>query len=463
MLRNRRPQLCAVNPLDDACTSRATPKRTQRGARVTANESESIEQSRETKSSIHIPLKQSLLVALAAGVGYGFDSYAVNIFGLVLPAIQKSLNVSLSTLGLIGSIFLIGYTVGTIGFGIAADRFGRRDTMGVSILVYGFTTALAGLTTNVYAFTGLRFLTGVGGAGELAVGAPYTAEMFPAKTRCLGTGGIMFSLYSLGYILAAATALAVVPRWGWEVTFILAAIPALTIFIFRRFLQESVRYTVAKVEEKAAAARNEAPPEKLRIWKIPEARRRIYIGWLIYSANATGYWGMTVFLTTYMVQKFGKTPTEAIMYAMVFYIVQFFLCYLGSGLADLFGRRPMAILGAIVMMAATVLGATTDSFGMYLVYGALTIGLLGWLWAIGDTYLAELFPTEIRGTGFGISVGGGRLVSIAAPFVVGTSIAAFGPSIPYIAMSALWILTIIGYAMGPETAKKELEETGALV
>lgn len=409
-----------------------------------------------------VPLKQSLLVALAAGVGYGFDSYAVNIYGLVLPSIQASLDVSLAVLGTIGSIFLIGYTVGTIGFGIAADRYGRKDTLGVSILVYGLTTALAGLTTNLYAFAGLRFLTGVGGAGELAVGAPYTAEMFPRKARALGTGGIMFSLYSLGYILAAATALVVVPRWGWQLTFILAAVPCLMIFAFRRLLQESVRFTIAKLEAQAAAAKNRVPPEKLKIWSIPEARKRIYIGWLIYSANAFGYWGMTVFLTTFMVQKFGATPTEAIMYAMMFYVVQFFMCYLGTGLSDLLGRRPIAILGAVLMMTATVLGATTDSFSMYLVYGAITIGLLGWLWGIGDTYIAELFPTEIRGTGFGISVGGGRVVSIAAPFIVGWAISTYGPSVPYLAMAAIWLLTIVGYLWGPETAKKELEETGAL-
>ncbi len=414
------------------------------------------------KNGTKIPLKQSLLVAMAAGVGYGFDSYAVNIYGLVLPGIQETLDVSLAALGAIGSIFLVGYTVGTIGFGLAADRYGRKDTLGISILVYGLTTSLAGLTTNLYMFAGLRFLTGVGGAGELAVGAPYTAEMFPARTRCLGTGGIMFSLYSLGYILAAATALIVVPQWGWQLTFILAAVPCLLIFVFRRLLQESVRYTIAKLEAKAAEAKGQAPPEKLKIWAIPEARRRIYIGWLIYSANAFGYWGMTVFLTTFMVKKFGVTPTQAILYAMLFYVVQFVLCYVGSGLADLFGRRPVAILGALMMMGATVVGATTDSFTVYLVCGGLTIGLLGWLWSIGDTYIAELFPTEIRGTGFGISVGGGRVVSIFAPFVVGWAISAYGPAVPYFAMAAIWILTIVGYWLGPETAKKELEETGAL-
>ena len=115
----------------------------------------------------------------------------------------------MKTIGLIGSIFLIGYTIGTIGFGFLADRIGRRDALGWSIIIYGLTTALGGISTNLYIFTFLRFLTGIGGAGELAVGAPYTAEMWPKKVRAIGTGGIMFSLYSAGYILAAACALGV--------------------------------------------------------------------------------------------------------------------------------------------------------------------------------------------------------------------------------------------------------------
>jgi MFS family permease len=58
--------------------------------------------------------------------------------------------------GYIGSIFLLGYTIGTIGFGLAADRWGRKTTLGASIVLYGTTTALAGLTTNIAAFTGLN-------------------------------------------------------------------------------------------------------------------------------------------------------------------------------------------------------------------------------------------------------------------------------------------------------------------
>jgi putative MFS transporter len=96
--------------------------------------------------------------------------------------------------------------------------------------------------------------------------------------------------------------------------------------------------------------------------------------------------------------------------------------------------------------------------GVYLVFGGISIAMLGWLWAVGDTYISELFPTSHRGTGFGLSVGGGRVLSIVAPFLVGSAIAAYGPTAPYLAFTGLWILTIIGYALGPETAGKELEE-----
>ncbi|TNC25113.1 MFS transporter [Amycolatopsis alkalitolerans] len=401
-----------------------------------------------------VTFKQALLVAVAAGLGYGFDAYAVNIYSLVLPAIKDTLHVSLSALGTIGSIFLVGYTIGTIGFGIAADRWGRKDTLGVSILVYGASTALGGLTTNVPVFTALRFLTGVGGAGELAVGAPYTAEMWPARHRAVGTGGIIFSLYSAGYILAAGTALLVVPRWGWQWAFILAIVPSLALFLIRRRLRESTRYTVAKLEAKAKGNKR----AKVSIWRVPGAKKRIVIGWLIYTANAVGYWGMTVFLTTFMVQKFHVSAAGAIKYAMLFYVVQFLFCYVGTWLADALGRKPSAILGAVIMMGATALGATATGLSSYLVFGGLSIAMLGWLWGVGDTYIAELFPTSLRGTGFGIAVGGGRVVSIAAPFVVGWAISVYGPTVPYLAFTGLWVLTIIGYLMGPETARKELEE-----
>src|SRR6201994_1992331 len=296
--------------------------------------------------------KQALFVAVTAGLGYGFDSCAVNIYGLGLPEIKKTLHITEAQAGYIGSIFLLGYTIGTIGFGLAADRWGRKTTLGASILLYGMTTALAGLTTNIAAFTGLRFLTGVGGAGELAVGAPYTAEVWPAKTRAIGVGGVIFSLFSLGYVLAAAVALALVPHFGWQSAFIVAIVPAVILFLIRRGIKESHRYTdvQAKVDRGAA---------KPRLWHLPGVRRRLISGWLIYTANAVGYWGVTVFLTTYIVKRFHASSIDAIRYALLFFLLQVVVVYLGTALADWVGRRPSAILAGILEFPSTILAATS--------------------------------------------------------------------------------------------------------
>ena len=395
--------------------------------------------------------KQALFVAVTAGLGYGFDSYAVNIYGLVLPDIKRTLHITDAEAGYIGSIFLLGYTIGTIGFGFAADRWGRKATLGASILLYGVTTALAGLTTNIAAFTGLRFLTGVGGAGELAVGAPYTAEVWPAKTRAIGVGGVIFSLFSLGYVLAAAVALALVPHFGWQSAFIVAIIPAIVLFLVRRGIKESHRYTDVQARVVSGAV-------KPRLWRLPGVRRRLIAGWLIYTANAVGYWGMTLFLTTYIVKRFHASPIEAIRYALVFFLLQFVFVYLGTALADWVGRRPSAILAAVIEFVSTVLAATSHSLDRYLVFGAISIATLGWLWGVGDTYISELFPTVLRGTGFGIAVGGGRVVSIAAPTAIGWGITHYGLQPPYLALAGLWALTVVGYLLGPETKGKELED-----
>ena len=405
-----------------------------------------------------IPFREAFLVALAAGLGYGFDAYAVNLLGLLAPTIAKDLGVTVKTIGLIGSIFLVGYTIGTIGFGILADRIGRRDALGYSIILYGITTALGGMTKSVTWFTVLRFLTGIGGAGELAVGAPYTAEMWPAKWRALGTGGVMFSLYSIGYIGCALAALYIVPRWGWQMTFIFAIVPALLVFALRRMIQESVRYKHAREQLARMTEEEKRRHPKVNIWKIPGATRRIVLGWMIYTANACGYWGITVFLTVFQVQKFHISPADAIFNAMMFYVVQVGLSYAGTALSDVWGRRPAAILGAVIMIVCTAIASLTESLNVFLVFGAIMIGMLGWLWGVSDTYMSEFFHTAQRGTGFGIMVGGGRTMSIFAPYAVGAGIAAFGPTIPFLATAALWILTIIAYSMGPETHRRELEE-----
>ena len=412
----------------------------------------------EVTAAKAIPIREALLVALSAGLGYGFDSYAVNIFGMLSPLIRKDLGIGIGTIGTIGSIFLVGYTLGTVGFGWLADRIGRRNALRFSIALYGATTVLGGLASSVATTAALRFLTGLGGAGELAVGAPYTAEVWPKKHRALGTGGIMFALFAVGFILAAVVALVVVPTYGWRPAFLFAAVPAALLFWLRAVVDESPRFKEMQAAQAAAAANDVARRPRESIWTIPGARKRIAIGWLLYVANACGYWGITFFLTTFMIQKFHLTSPQAIFWAMSIYVAQVVLSLGGTALSDVVGRRPAGIAGALLMIGFTVAATTTNDFVAFAWFGAGMIGMLGWLWGIADTYLSEFFRTSLRGTGFGIMVGGGRLVSIAAPFLVGWGIAKYGPTLPFLATAGLWVLTIVAYWIGPETARRDLEE-----
>ncbi len=141
-------------------------------------------------------------ITLAGSLGWFFDAYVITIYALTVPLIATDFDTDTTVLsGLVGSIFLVGYTIGTIGFGICGDRFGRRSSLGVSIVGYGVATALTAFVNGVASLGFLRFLTGVGGGGELSIGSPYVSEVWDRKHRGIGIG-IMFAFYPLGYLFS---------------------------------------------------------------------------------------------------------------------------------------------------------------------------------------------------------------------------------------------------------------------
>jgi putative MFS transporter len=403
-------------------------------------------------------MRQARLVAFSAGLGYLFDAYVVNIYSFVLPLIAVEFALSSTAQGVIGSVLLAGYTIGTFGFGWAADKFGRKDTLGASILLYGVTTAASGVAGGAGLFAAFRFVTGLGGAGELAVGVPYTLEMWPRTRRAIGAGGVIFSMYAVGALIALGVALVVAPAAGWRLTFILALIPALLVFFLRRALRESSPYLAARQE------RHEAGNSRGRAGEIlgnPVLRRRLMIASMIFIANAVGYWGFLVFLQKYMLGTFGLTFRQSLALTMAFYAAMVVWPFAGARAAERFGRRPAAIAGAATLAISSVIAFSTGSLVVFAIAQLFGIGLLGWTWAVGQTYVAELFPTSVRGTGFGLSVAIGRLPAIAGPVLTGSLIGSVG--LPTLAkcFAVLWVLYIVAFLMGPETRGRSLAELDA--
>src|SRR5690606_2733885 len=120
---------------------------------------------RELEGEPDITPKARNTITLAATLGYLFDAYAINIYGMTLALIAIEYNASLQTMGIIGSIFLAGYMIGSFAFGMLGDRFGRKKTLGFSIFAYGSVTALTGFAANPIQFAIGRWPDPIGWSG----------------------------------------------------------------------------------------------------------------------------------------------------------------------------------------------------------------------------------------------------------------------------------------------------------
>ncbi len=136
-------------------------------------------------------------VVIVASVGWMFDTMAQQLFNLArVPAIRDLLGGSASPAtiseqaGYSTMVFMIGWALGGILFGVLGDRLGRAKTMMLTILCYTIFTGLSLLSVGVWDFNAYRFLCGLGVGGQFAVGVALVAEVVPSNARphALGHG-----------------------------------------------------------------------------------------------------------------------------------------------------------------------------------------------------------------------------------------------------------------------------------
>ena len=135
------------------------------------------------------------LVLAIASAGWIFDVFEGQIFGScmneVLPDLLRDSGLAdqnelFVNVGL--AAFLAGGALGGVLFGMMADRWGRRRTMALTILMYSAFTGLTALAQTWWHLAALRFLVGMGVGGEWAVAAAVVAEVFPARARPAASG-----------------------------------------------------------------------------------------------------------------------------------------------------------------------------------------------------------------------------------------------------------------------------------
>lgn len=389
---------------------------------------------------------QPRLVLFVAWLGWVFDSMDATIYAMVLhPALTELLSSRVTTAGIppgmasavdigwyggiIFSIFLIGWAIGGIVFGVLADVIGRSKTLVFTILIYALFTGLAALSQEWWHLALYRFLAGLGIGGEWAAGAALVAESWPEAKRTKAAG-VLQSAWAVGFFLAAGLNL-LLKDYGWRVLFVVGILPALVALVIRLWVKEPQRWVQAHARDRDTGT---AAWHKLSELFSPVLRRHTVVGATLAFVSVFGLWGATNWTPTLIAKLPDLTNMDAaavaakVSYAVMMLNVGALAGYFSFGpLAERFGRRPvfaLMCLGSFIMVPMTFL--TPHSY----VHVLWLLPLLGFfnngIFSGFPIYLPELYPTRLRATGAGFCFNAGRTLASIGPFVTGSLVAFFG-------------------------------------
>ncbi|MDE3224246.1 MAG: MFS transporter [Nitrospirota bacterium] len=413
------------------------------------------------------------LVLFVAWLGWVFDSMDATIYAIVLhPALDELLSHAGSGPatnemigwygGLILSIFLIGWAIGGVLFGVLADYFGRTKTLVATILIYALFTGLAALAQDWWHLAIYRFLTALGIGGEWAAGAAIVAEVWPEQKRTRAAG-ILQSAWAAGFFLAAAMNL-LLKGYGWRILFLVGIVPAFVALLVRLWVKEPDRWVQAQEREKALGLDRTVLLHDL--FHAPLRRSTLAGSTLsfvaVFGLWGTGNWTPTLIGALPDMQALSRADLAGkVSYAIMLFNLGALPGYLSFGpLADRFGRRPIFALmcvGSLIMVPITFF--TPHAYAHVL----LLLPILGFfssgIFSGFPIYLPELYPTRLRATGAGFCFNAGRVLASAGPFLTGSLVAAFGSFGQ--AASAVALVYLLGLAVlpfAPETMGRPLPD-----
>lgn len=389
---------------------------------------------------------------IAASLGWMLDSFDVMLYSLVLASLIQDpvLQLSTTVAGQLGALTLLAAAVGGVAFGVIADRIGRKRALMAAVLIYSIFTAACGLAQNVAQLAVFRILLGFGMGGEWATGVALVSETFPARHRGKALAFVQSS-WAIGYGLAAAVNLVVMPLWGWRGVFFVGVLPALFTLWIRR-----------KVEEPELWHRT-APEARGRISSLfTPNRARITVFIILMNACCLfGWWGLNLWVPAYLnlpVERGGVGLSSSTMsWFVIFMQVGMWLGYISFGyIADAIGRKRAYV--TFVAMAALLLplyGALREPWMLLLLGPAVAFFGTGYYSGFGAV-IAELYPTSIRATAAGVGYNVGRIASAAAPFVVGSMAATQGFGVAFAITGAAFALAAVMWVGIPNTENKTL-------
>jgi len=388
---------------------------------------------------------------LGAFGGYGLDAYDFQVLPLGLTAIAAYFHLSKGESGLLTTVTLVVSALGGILAGALIDRIGRSRTLMITIGTYALFTALCGFASSYPMLLTFRALQGLGFGGEWAAGAVLVAEYASAKYRGRTVAFVQAS-WAVGWGLAVIVATISLDHLSgglsWRVLFWTGALPGLLLFFLRRGVQDAP-----------------SPARQVGAPRIPVSGvfrgglgRITLFASLMATGVQGGYYTIATWLPTYLKEERHLTIVGTGSYLSLL-IGGAFLGYLCGGyVTDWLGRRKaiglFGILSGAILFSYIHIPAADNhvllvlGFPLGFCFSAIFSGF--------GSYLAELYPREVRGTGQSFTYNVGRAVGAFFPTAVGFEAGSkgLGDALVYGTVGyALAVLALFGL---PETRRIEL-------
>jgi MFS family permease len=317
----------------------------------------------------------------------------------------------------INAIFLYGWMVGGLIFGLISDRIGRVKTLALATVLFGLGTFLMVLVFDYLSLICLRFFTGMGVGGVLLVSTVFISEIWEERTRPVMLGILAVS-FPIGIVASGSLNILFS---DWRQAFMLGIVPITIGIAVLLFAPESYRWKMT---------RTIPAPNPPRIFDIAN-RRNLFAGALIFGSVLIGLWGVFSWLPTWVqtLLKAGSDGQTERGFTMILLGIGGIVGGVISGfLIKKIGQRRTLMgtfFGCIVLCAVLFLTNKLFSPVIYLEMGLLAL-CFGISQGALSSYIPELFPIAIRATATGFCFNVGRFFTATAVFFIGSLVAMLG-------------------------------------
>ncbi|AKJ67108.1 hypothetical protein PATSB16_07190 [Pandoraea thiooxydans] len=424
------------------------------------------------------------IAVFALAFAYFFEFADLNTFAFAAPGVMKAWHIAVSSVAFITSASFGGMFIGAVCAGWLADAIGRKRALVLTILCYATFSLLNAASWSVLSLAAFRFLTGVGLSGMTVTANTYVSEFFPAKVRGKYMGRIM-TVGLVGIPATAWFARTFVPMasWGWRAVFVWGSLGLIALAFVAR-MKESPRWLLRRnreaqalriVEElEALAAARPAPASDVaphvhrepidygrrvplgRLFE-PTERKRTFVLLLVWIFQTLGFYGFVAWVPTLLV-KHGFSVVHSLTYASLIAVCNPLGAILASYLVERFERRWfITVDGILIAIFGLAFGLSFQPQAI-LVFGALVMLSIQAMAVALYTYTPEMFPTDVRSTGMGLTYGVGRLANVVGPFVVSALFDTYGYGSVFVYIAVCWLaVSAVVSVFGTSTTGRSLE------